>query len=81
MLGINWQTMLSRFTGSAIPRLAHAHTGREATRLSQENVALPCLALRGSLPHLVFSFVPDRWISTIYQHIQRAVGGRSQTYQ
>ena len=33
---------LSRFTRSnhlGIPRLAHAHTGREATRLSQENVA------------------------------------------
>lgn len=28
-------------------RLAHAHTGREATRLSQENVAPSCLGKFG----------------------------------
>ena len=66
---------LSRFTRSidcGIPRLAHAHTGREATRLSQENVALPCLALgsHGMMPHQdtesVCSFLPNRWTPMIY---------------
>ena len=76
LLGVNWQIYPgSQGPINGIPRLAHAHTGREATRLSQENVALPCLALESHsmMPHQntesVCSFLPNRWTPMIYIYI------------